>query len=310
MKLNRLSTILTTAAVTTLVSLFGAVTPALAATVQLIGLTDSNSLVLFNPDNPSRTRSVSVTGVSGNLLGIDIRPANGLLYGITDENDIYIIDIRTGEANLVSSLSPIEFEGGFESGFDFNPVPDRLRLVGSNDQNFRINIDTGAIAPLDPMAPAFSPDGTLAYAPGDDNFGVDPNITAAAYTNSFAPSPDPTRMTQLFGIDSALDVLVLQSPPNNGVLVTIGSLGVDFDTVGGFDILSDGMGGNIAYAASNSTLYSIDLSNGSAGTLGMIGDDSVRLVGLAATSVPETATGAASLLGLGGLFLVRKVFRK
>ncbi|MBD2069069.1 DUF4394 domain-containing protein [Leptolyngbya sp. FACHB-671] len=310
MTLNRLSTILAATAVTTLVGLFGAVKPALAATVQLIGLTDSNSLVLFNPDDPTKTRNVAVTGVNGNLLGIDIRPANGLLYGITDTNDIYTIDFGTGEATLVSSLSPIEFEGGNQSGFDFNPVPDRLRLVGSNDQNLRINVDTGAIADLD-MNPAtgFQPDGTLAYGATDVNAGANPNITAAAYTNSFAPSPDPTRTTQLFGIDSALDVLVLQSPPNAGTLTTIGSLGIDFDVVGGFDILADGMGNNVAYAASNSTLYNINLSNGSASTVGTIGDEPVQLVGLAATTVPEPATGAASLLGLGGLFLVRR-FRK
>ncbi|NJN58129.1 MAG: DUF4394 domain-containing protein [Leptolyngbyaceae cyanobacterium SL_5_9] len=310
MKLNRLSTFITATTVTTLVGLFGAVTPALAATVQLIGLTDSNSLVLFNPDDPTRTRSVAVTGVEGNLLGIDVRPANGLLYGITDTNDIYTIDFRTGAASKVSSLSPIEFEGGNQSGFDFNPVPDRLRLVGSNDQNLRINVDTGAIADRFPDTPGFQPDGNLAYDDEDSNAGVNPNITAAAYTNSFAPSPDPTRMTQLFGIDSALDVLVLQNPPNDGTLMTIGSLGVDFDVVGGFDILSDGMGGNVAYAASNSTLYNINLSDGSANTLGVIGDESVQLVGLAATTVPEPATGAASLLGLAGLFFVKRVTRK
>lgn len=309
MTLNRLSTIFAATAVTALVSLFGAVKPALAATVQLIGLTDNNSLVLFNPDDPTRTRNVAVTGINGNLLGIDIRPANGLLYGITDKNEIYTIDFGTGEATLVSLLAPIEFEGGNSSGFDFNPVPDRLRLVGSNDQNLRINVDTGAIADLDPNAPGFQPDGTLAYGATDVNAGADPNITAAAYTNSFAPSPDPTRMTQLFGIDSALDVLVLQAPPNAGTLTTIGSLGIDFDVVGGFDILADGMGGNVAYAASNSTLYNINLSNGSASTVGTIGDESVQLVGLAATTVPEPATGAASLLGLGGLFWVRR-FRK
>jgi Domain of unknown function (DUF4394) len=78
-------------------------------------------------------------------------------------------------------------------------------------------------------------DGNLAYAAGNRNAGVSPTITASAYTNNFAGVP-AGRTTQLFNIDSNLDVLTLQNPPNNGTLVTIGSLGVNVGTVGGFEI--------------------------------------------------------------------------
>lgn len=158
-------------------------------------------------------------------------------------------------ATLVSTLSQ-PFEGGTISGFDFNPVPDRLRLVGDNDQNFRINVDTGEV----------TVDGMLAFADGDKNSGVNPNITASAYINSFAGATT----TQLFNIDTLLNTLVLQNPPNNGTLVTIGELGVDFDTLGGFDILSSPDGTNAAFAVSDSILYAINLETGAATKLAML----------------------------------------
>lgn len=277
-----------------------------AATTRLIGLTEDNSLIYFNPDNPNSTRTLSVTGVNGSLLGIDIRPANGFLYGITDTNEIYTIDMKTGAASLQSTLSPLSYAGGQTSGFDFNPAADRLRLEGANDQNFRINVDTGEIADFDPMTPGVQPDGTLAYVDGDANVGADPNVTAVAYTNSFLGAP-AGRTTALYTIDSALDILALQNPANAGGLSTIGSLGIDFDLLGGFDILSPADGINIAYAASNSMLYGIDLTTGAATSLGMIGGSSGNLVGLAATEVPEPGI-MSGLIGLGllGMSQLRK----
>jgi hypothetical protein len=217
--------------------------------------------------------------LNGTLIGIDFRPANGLLYGVTNTSRIYTINTASGAATLVSTITPLTFDAGAQSGMDFNPVPDRLRLVGSNNQNLRLNVDTGVLASETGDAP-------LVYAEGDPNFGADPNITAAAYTNSFPgpPSPadanPPTRTTQLFNIDAGLDVLVLQNPPNDGVLTTIGSLGVDFGSTAGFDIFSPANGSNTAFAVSGSTLYSISLSTGAATSLGSL--NAGPFIGLAA----------------------------
>lgn len=251
----------------------------------LTGLTDSNTLVFFDSATPGTTTSTAVSGVDGSLIGIDYRPANGLLYGLTTSNSIYTINPATGAATLVSTLS-VPFTSGGQSGVDFNPVPDRLRVVGSNDQNFRINVDTGATIV----------DGTL--NPGD------PSITASAYTNS---DNNPATGTTLYGINSILDILVIQNPPNNGTLVTVGSLGIDFNTVGGFDIATSNDGVNTAFAASNSTLYSINLSTGAATSLGAI-DGSPTLVGLSAdlptavpfefSPLPGIALGVPLFLGL------------
>ena len=235
-----------------------------------IALTDNNTLVSFDPSNPAETNSVEVTGVEGALLGIDTRPADGLIYSISTANNIYTIDPSSGEATYVSTLD-MPFEGGTISGFDFNPAADRLRLVGDNDQDFRINVDTGEV----------TVDGMLSFAEGDLNQDVNPNVTAAAYTNSF----DGTETTQLYDIDTLLNDLVLQDPPNDGTLVTIGDLGIDFDTLGGFDIVSSTDGENMAFAASNSTLYAINLGTGEASSLGEIGDSSfANLQGLTIVS--------------------------
>lgn len=252
----------------------------------IIGLAPDNILVRFDTDSRKSNSPISVKGLGGDdLQCIDFRPANGKLYGLTDADKIYTIDIKTGAATFVSTLN-ISFNGGFQSGCDFNPVVDRLRVVGSNDQNFRINVDTGAVATL-PGAPANTSDTPLAYATGDVNAGVDPNITGAAYTNSFAgpPSPvgvtPPTRTTVLYGIDYDLNVLVIQNPPNAGTLNTVGSLGVNFDPIGGFDIFSPSAGNNVAFALSSSDLYTINLATGAAKKLGDLSRSG--FIGLAVT---------------------------
>jgi Ca2+-binding RTX toxin-like protein len=279
--------------------------------VKLFGLTDNNTLVSFDPDRPNQATTISVKGVNGKLIGIDLRPANGLLYGVTDTNKIYIIDPISGNATSEQNISPIPFNAGFLSGVDFNPVPDLLRLVGANDQNLRVNVNTGAVQDGDTLTAGIQPDRNLAFAATDPNAGKDPNISAAAYTNSFAPSP-ASRRTTLYNIDSKLDVLTRQGglnflasdpasgpSPNTGQQFTIGSLGVNFADKVGFDIFSPVPGINIAYAVSGSTLYSINLTTGAATSLGSIGNGSFNFVGLTAVSVPESAGSGNDIINGG-----------
>lgn len=198
-----------------------------------------------------------------------------LHQGAIGENGPIIRNLATTDnvAEFVSTLS-LPFEGDEVSGFDFNPAADRLRLVGNNEQDFRINVDTGEVIV----------DGDLAFDPADVNAGVNPTVTAAAYTNSFAG----TTATQLYDIDAELDSLLLQNPPNDGILQTIGDLGIDFDILGGFDIVSGGEGDNTAFAISDATLYGIDLETGMATNLGMVGMDGEALFqGL--TALPAVA---------------------
>ena len=235
--------------------------------VDLLALCDDGSLLGFHADRPAEVRRIEPQGLSGRLLGIDRRPADGVLYGLTTTNEVYRIDPRSGQATLVSSLT-VPFDGDARSGVDFNPQADRLRVVSHDGQNLRVNVTLGATAV----------DGALRYKDGDSGAGKRPRITAAAYTHNIADAPD----TKLFEIDEERDVLVLQDPPNDGILTTVGPLGIDFGPLGGFDIVTDAAGRDAGYAATGATLYAIDLATGAARSLGTIGDGRASVVGLAA----------------------------
>ena len=166
-------------------------------------------------------------------------------------------------------------------GVDFNPVPDRLRVVSDAEQNLRINVATGATIV----------DGALAYAAADAGAGSNPGVAAAAYTNSVAG----TTTTTLFDIDTTRDALVTQAPPNDGVLNTVGSLGIgDVTAVAGFDIGADG---NRAYAslvtASGTGVYTINLTTGAATLVAAAGRATLEDVTVATPRVGVASVTAA-----------------
>ena len=100
------------------------------------------------------------------VLGIDVRPANGKLYGLTSTGRILVIDPASGGTQLVSTSTAVPSGSAF--GVDFNPVVDRLRVVSSTGQNLRINVDTGAA----------TVDTALSFASGDANSGT-PSVRAS-----------------------------------------------------------------------------------------------------------------------------------
>ena len=250
--------------------------------LQLFGLTDTNSLVAFNADAPTKAVNIGVTGLATGetLRAIDFRPATEQLYGLSTANKLYKIDLATGAATPTSTTAITPALSGTAVGFDFNPTVDRIRVVSDADENLRLNPDTGAIAATDTP---------LAYATGDANAAANPNVTASAYTNNFPGSLS----TALFGIDTTLDVLVQQgstggSPisPNTGTLFTVGALGAgtDFGANTGFDIFTSASLVSTAYVTSGSSLYSVNLSTGAATNLGTVsvGTTAVNLIGFAA----------------------------
>src|ERR1043166_323201 len=106
----------------------------------LVALTEDGTLLRFSAARPGEVATGKVTGASGKLIGLDRRPANGVLYGLTAVGDVYRVDPVSGAATLVSTLTA-PFNGGAPSGVDFNPKTDRLRLVGAGGQNLRGNVD-------------------------------------------------------------------------------------------------------------------------------------------------------------------------
>jgi hypothetical protein len=80
-----------------------------AHNTNIYALTTDNFVYVLLPDG-------------GNLIGIDFRPADAKLYGLTDLGGIFTIDVSTfsvGNAALVSTLNP-RFIGGFGNVMDFN----------------------------------------------------------------------------------------------------------------------------------------------------------------------------------------------
>jgi hypothetical protein len=234
----------------------------------VFALSNSNRLLQFNEARPDRILAqVAISGLASGeqMLGIDFRPATGQLYGVSNANQLYVIDTTTGAASKVGGAFAIPLNFSAEIGVDFNPVVDRLRIVTDNGQNLRANPDTGALVDADPNTPAIDPDGALAYAAADANSGKTPNVVAAAYTNNFAG----TTTTVLYNIDSDLDVLVRQDPPNAGALNTVGALRVNASDVVGFDIFTNEDGDNARAAirqgnSNQSEFDTVDLVSGQA----------------------------------------------
>jgi Domain of unknown function (DUF4394) len=250
-------------------------------------LLPGNKLVTIDSAAPGTTTaalSVSGLGAGESLVGIDFRPKTGALYALavaTGNGRVYQISRETGAATAVGAGGiPLV---GTHFGFDFNPTADRIRVVSDANQNLRVHPDTGALAAIDQ---------NLAYAADDVHATIDPIVGAAAYTDNI----DGATATTLYGIDLATCNLVRQSPPNDGILHSVGShnIGQPLQSVG-FDI--SGQSGE-AYATfdvgDGFKLYRIDSSSGAACLVGALaGDAGVRVIGLAVpvsegTCVPST----------------------
>lgn len=227
--------------------------PAMAATV--VGLSGDNELHWLDTESWTRTGGVTVTGVEGRLLGMDVRPADGMLYGVFASGTLASIDPQTGVATPVSTLAT-RLADGVTATVDFNPVADKLRVMGSDGTSLRVTVETGEVVA----------DGSHAYEDG-----TTPDIIAGAYTNSYKG----TEATQLFNIDGASGWLVLQDPPNEGKLNPVGAIGATPTEVG-FDIASDGNGGNEAWLVVEGSFHNVDLATGAVTEVGRIEGATLR----------------------------------
>ena len=238
--------------------LAGAVTTSFVASsaqaASIIGLVDGKSIVTIDPKSRKVTQTANIKG-SAPLLGIDVRPADGMIYGVTTDGMIVSVDAKTGQATMKSKLSET-LKAGVTVTFDFNPVADRMRLMGSDGTSLRVNVDDGKA----------TVDGSHKFKDGDANAGKTPRVVAGAYTNSWKG----TQATTLFNIDAATGSLVTQVPPNDGTLNTIGSLGIPVNGPIAFNIVASQPDKNDAWLATGGTLYSVDLKTGKATMAGKI----------------------------------------
>ena len=223
-----------------------------------VALSVSGSVLSFDRATPATLKgSIAVSGLQPNekLVGLDVRPADGLLYALSYQARLYTLDASTGVATFKAALSaaagddnPYTALTGSQFGVDFNPVADRQRVISDSGLNLRINVDTGAT----------TTDGAINRA------GVPPVVAGGAYGNSFAGA----RSTVLYDLDAASAVLAQQVPPNDGTLVNVGALAVPFSGAASMDIAGGANGLVLAAlrtgAAGPYTLYTVSLTTGAA----------------------------------------------
>lgn len=263
-----------------------------AQAADLVGLTSANELARIDTGNIAAATRVAISGLAAGdrFIGIDLRPGDNTIYGITLSNKIYRLNEFSGAATFVAALSTAIVNPSLGYGLDFNPVADftggtSLRLVSSAGNNYAINASTGAVA--------FSG-------------SITGNFSGVAYTNTNAlPSVAPPS-TSLYYIDNVADTLSVAAGSFNAPTITpVGPLGIDVLRASGFEILGDGQ----AFAALNvdagtsltTGIYGINLGTGQATILGSFNG---TLSGLTVSAVPEPGSQAlmlAGLLGMGAL---------
>lgn len=247
--------------------------PEAPAGVSAYGLTSSGALAMFGTGNAAASyRTMPVTGLSAGdtLISIDCRNTDGRLYGVASTGRVYTINTSTGAATADGSTV-----GRGIVTVDFNPVANRLRVIGENNQNYRLTVNT---APVPSALPAgtLTEDGTFVYAPGDANAGKTPRLVASAYTNSFndsAAGAAPTgATTALYSFDAAQGTLVLHDVgPQFSTLKTVAPLGVSVSAgMTGFDIVgADGAYATVS-SGGNTNLYRVSLTAGMANALTLV----------------------------------------
>src|SRR3954463_8265640 len=210
------------------------VAPATAAEL-LYTVGPQNRLLAFGSDAPGALgggEAIYGLGAGERIVDLDLRPRTEELYGVSTAGRLYRINPGSGRALAVGTAP---FSPALESpllGADFDGVADRVAVLTDTDQHLRVNPNDG-----------FATDeGRVAYAADDVKAGVNPHITATAFTSSVAEA----RTNDQYAIDDVQRTLVRFDPDAPSVLRTVAPLTVRSialpHVVGpvGFDIASDG----------------------------------------------------------------------
>ena len=213
----------------------------------IVALIGNDVLATIDTRLNKTTSWTKIEGV-GPVVGIDVRPLDGQLYALTGDGIIATVDPASGLAKPISTLEAA-LPKGVKLTVDFNPVADKMRIIGTDGTNLRVNVNDGAV----------TTDKTLTFAQTDPASIGTPMVIAGAYSNSVKGAKETT----LYDIDGTLGGLFRQAPPNDGILNSIGSLGLDAENVA-FDITTDMTGVNTGILLAKGMLYSVDLATGQA----------------------------------------------
>lgn len=261
----------------------------------LVGLSTENQIGVFDSANLAAAAFVNVSGLSSgeSLIGIDLRPSNNTIYGISTANNVYTVDAYSGVATFVSALNTPIINASLGYGFDFNPAADfagatSLRLVSSAGNNYAVNVNTGVV-------------GNLAGA----NIGS--NFSAVAYTGSTTAGA-PTATPTLYYVNGSTDTLNFNAnvgafnAPN---IQEVGKLNANIATVNGFEIFADGsafLAATVGNGNGVTQLFDVDLVTGKASQIGQF-SSGIKGLAAAPSAVPVPAAAwlfGSALIGFAG----------
>lgn len=306
-------------------------TPAAVVPANILLSSNRLAFIDLNAPNSSLATPSAITGISigDTLVSIDRRPQNGFLYGLgynagAGTVTLYTIHPETSFATPLgtaggfvdNSGAPIQIGGGLTTTrfeIDFNPAVDRVRVISSLGENFRMNPNTGTVV-----------DGNLGGADGsvtgtnmDGSLKVGATSTPAqgtAYTNNVANNGN---ITTQYTLDETTDSLYIQNPPNMGSLSSSSAklLSPTVTSILGFDIapgvnasassmpVTSGSGFALVKtgASSAESLATVDLVTGVLSNITAI-TGGTGAIGLA---VQQPASAAVIALGGNGTSLLR-----
>ena len=80
------------------------ISAAAAQAAEVAALSGDNTISIVNTSSKSVTKTWKIQGVTGKVRGIDVRPADGMLYAVGTDGGIYTVDLASGKATMKSKL--------------------------------------------------------------------------------------------------------------------------------------------------------------------------------------------------------------
>lgn len=245
----------------------------------VFGLNLNGQLIRFETEDASSIVTADITGATGTFIGVDFRPADQLLYGVTTTGQVYTINLLTYVATQVGNTLNCTFPAPSSPlfyGFDWNPVANQLRVIDTNGNNWRIDV-TNSLCLVDTSITDTTGGSTV------------PALTAIAYANNTVGQT----VTSLLAFDVVGQSYGIVSPPNGGLYTPFGPLtdyALPTTNAASYDIFGNGNGLATFQIGTNSYVGSVNTGDGSFSFIAQAGNVVVRSLSVAFARVPMTPT--------------------